>query len=113
MTTREKVELTVQVVGVAPRVVRSEDESVRNEAESVIDHRDIREGAVTGIVSDTEDGATNETLEPPIGTPESPFGGEHNPRIDLGCGQGISEGVDILSSLEKHRYCLVRWAHGS
>lgn len=89
----------MDVMGVAPRVVRSEDESVGDVTESVVHGRVVGESTVAGIVTDTEDATAGEALEPPVRRPETPLGGENDPGVHTRGAQRLSERVDALREL--------------
>lgn len=60
-------------VGDSPRVVRNEDEGVKNESNGVVERFRSRECLVTAFVGDNPDPGEVETGQSPIRRPEGPF----------------------------------------
>lgn len=96
----------MDVMRVAPRVVRSEDEGVRNVADGVVDSLVVRERAVASIMADAEDGAACQALEPPVSCPQGPLDGEDSPWVQASASEGLDEGVDLLAELELWKYIM-------
>lgn len=90
----------MQVMRMPPRVIRRQNEGMRNKADGVVDLRVVRERSVSSVVPNAEDGATDEALEPPVSGPETPLDGRDGPRIGAGLGECFSKRVDVLGQLE-------------
>lgn len=104
----------MNVVRVAPRVVRSKDERVSDVANGVVDSLVIRECAVTSVVSNTEDGTTGQALEPPVGRPERPLDGGDCPWVEACSLESLDEGVDLLGELiERGDQCQITKGPGN
>ena len=96
-----KGQRTVEMVRVPPGVVGSEDEGVGDKSDGVVDRLVVGESAVSSIVSNTEDGATGEALEPPVGSPKTPLeGGERVGVEGVGSLNSLNERVDLFGSLK-------------